>query len=67
MAAIARSHGSVSAVQPQPRARHADEIWSGTPTAPWGSGRLPSALLADDPQRTLFRTFVRRAARIEVD
>ena len=67
MASIAHIHGPVPAVQPQPRARHAAEVWAGTPTAPWGSGRLPRTLVADDPRRMLFRTLLRRAEGVAVD
>lgn len=67
MTSIAHTYRPVPAVQPQPRARHANEVWTGTPTAPWGSGRLPRALVADDPRRTLFRTLLRRAEAVTVD
>ena len=66
MTSFTHTYGPVAAVQPQPRARHADEVWAGTPTAPWGSGRIPSGLLANDPRRTLFRTLLRRAEGVRV-
>jgi hypothetical protein len=53
--------GRPSAIQPQPRRRHANEVWVGTPTRPWGSRRLPATLLADGPRRTTFRDLLRRA------
>lgn len=59
--------GPVSAVRPQPRRRHADEAWVGTPTAPWGSLRLPSVLQADDHRRTLYRTLLRHSEGVAVE
>jgi hypothetical protein len=59
--------GPVSAIGPQPRRRHENEVWAGTPTAPWGSRRLPRTLLAGDPRRTLFRTLLRRAEGVPVE
>ena len=58
--------GPVSAVRPQPRRRHADEVWVHAPTAPWGSRRLPPTLRAGDPRRTLFRSLLRRAEGVPV-
>lgn len=59
--------GPASAIRPQPRGRHATEIWVGTPARPWGSRRLPRTLCASDPRRTLFRTLLRRAEGVEVE
>lgn len=59
--------GPVSAVGPQPRRRHADEVWVPTPTMPWGSRRLPQQLDAGDPRRTLFRSLLRRSEGVTVD
>ena len=59
--------GPVSAVRPQPRRRHADEVWVGAPTAPWGSRRLPSVLEADDHRRTLFGTLLRHSEGVPVE
>jgi hypothetical protein len=59
--------GPVSAVQPQPRRRHADEIWVITPTAPWGSRRLPRSLAAGNHRRTLFRALLRHSEGVPVE
>ncbi len=56
----------VSAVRPQPRRRHRNEVWARTPTAPWGLRRLPRTLLAGDPRRTLYRSLLRRAEGVPV-
>lgn len=56
----------VSAVQPQPRRHHENDVWVHTPTAPWGSRRLPRALLAGDQRRTLFRTLLRHSEGVPV-
>jgi len=57
----------VSAVQPQPRRHHQSEVWTHTPTAPWGSRRLPRTLLAGDQRRTLFRTLLRHSEGVPVE
>jgi hypothetical protein len=59
--------GPVSAVRQQPRSRHADEVWVHTPTAPWGSRRLPRTLLAGDRRRTLVRSLLRRSEGVPVE
>lgn len=56
----------VSAVRPQPRRRHENEVWVHAPTAPWGSRRLPRTLLAGDRRRTLCRSLLRRAEGVPV-
>lgn len=56
----------VSAVRPQPRRRHENEVWVHAPTAPWGSRRLPPTLLAGGPRRTLYRSLLRRAEGVPV-
>ena len=58
--------GPISALGPQPRRMHENEVWAGTPTRPWGSRRMPRTLHAGDPRRTLFRTLLRRAEGVEV-
>jgi hypothetical protein len=57
----------VSAVQPQPRRHHQNEVWIHTPTVPWGSRRLPRTLLAGDQRRTLFRTLLRYSEGVPVE
>lgn len=59
--------GPISAIGPQPRRLHENELWVGTPTAPWRSPKLPRTLLAGDPRRTLFRTLLRRAEGVPVE
>ena len=59
--------GPVSAIRPQPRRLHENEVWVHAPTAPWGSHRLPHRLLAGDPRRTLFRELLRRAEGVSVE
>lgn len=59
--------GPISAIGPQPRRRHEDEVWVGTPTRPWGSRRLPRTLLAGDGRRVLFREMLRRAEGVPVE
>ena len=56
-----------SAVQPQPRRRHQNEVWVHTPTVPWGSHRLPRTLLAGDQRRTLLRTLLRHSEGVPVE
>jgi hypothetical protein len=63
---VGTRRGLVSALGPQPRRMHENEVWVGTPTRPWGSRRLPPTLHAGDPRRTLFRTLLRRAEGVEV-
>lgn len=58
--------GPISAIRPQPRRHREDELWVGTPTAPWGSRRLPRTLLADGPRRTTFRELLRCAEGVHV-
>jgi hypothetical protein len=58
--------GPISALGPQPRRIHENEVRVGTPTRPWGSRRLPRTLHAGDTRRTLFRTLLRRAEGVEV-
>lgn len=55
-----------SAVRPQPRRHHGDEVWAHTPTPPWGLRRLPRTLRAGDPRRTLFRSLLRRPEGVPV-
>lgn len=57
--------GRASALGAQPRRLHASEVRVGVPTRPWGSRRLPPAVEAADPRRTLFRTLLRRAEGVE--
>lgn len=59
--------GPISAIRPQPRRQHENEVWVGTPTSPWGARKLPSTLFAGDPRRTLFRTLLRRAEGVSVE
>jgi hypothetical protein len=56
----------VPAVRPQPLGHHRAEVRAHTPTAPWGSRRLPRTLLPDDPRRTLYRSLLRRAEGVPV-
>ncbi len=67
MSSLSHSYEPVSAVRPQPRSRHATEVWVGTPTAPWGSRGLPRTLLAGDPRRVLCRTLLRRSEGVPVE
>ncbi len=64
---VGTRRGPVSAIRPQPRRRHENEVWVHTPTSPWGSRRLPRTLLAGDPRRTLFRSLLRRAEGVPVE
>lgn len=59
--------GPISAIRPQPRRRHENEVRAGLPTPPWGSRKLPARLLAEDRRRTLFRTLLRRAEGVPVE
>lgn len=59
--------GPISAIGPQPRRMHENEVWVGTPTRPWGSRRLPQTLRAGDRRRTLFRELLRRAEGVPVE
>lgn len=59
--------GPISAIGPQPRRMHENEVWVGTPTRPWGSRRLPRTLRAGDPRRVLFRELLRRAEGVPVE
>lgn len=63
---VGTRRGSIPAIGPQPRGRHASEVWAGTPTEPWRSRRLPATVLADGPRRTLFRMLLRRAEGVPV-
>ncbi|HEU5373629.1 MAG TPA: hypothetical protein VFU51_14670 [Gaiellaceae bacterium] len=58
--------GPVSAIAPQPRKLHENEVRVGAPSPPWRSRRLPATLLAGDPRRTLFRTLLRRSEGVPV-
>ncbi len=58
--------GPVSAIRPQPRHAHENEVWVHTPTRPWDSRRLPRALDADGPRRTLFRELLRCSEGVPV-
>lgn len=58
--------GPLSAIQPQPRQRHVDEVRAGAPTRPWGSRRLPATLLANGPRRTTFRDLLRSSEGVPV-
>jgi hypothetical protein len=59
--------GPNSAIGPQPRRRHENEVRAGTRTPPWGSRRLPRTLLAGSRRRTLFRELLRRAEGVPVE
>lgn len=59
--------GPVSAIGSQPRRCREIELRAGTPTAPWGSRRLPRTLFADDAHRTRFRSLLRRAEGVPVE
>lgn len=67
MSYLSHVYGPVSAIRPQPRHRHDVEAWTGTPTSPWGSHRLPRTLLASDRRRTLFRTLLRHSEGVPVE
>jgi hypothetical protein len=64
---VGTRRGPISAIGRRPRRRHEDELRVGAPTSPWKSGRLPRALAAGDPRRTLFRTLLRRAEGVPVE
>lgn len=59
--------GPISAIGPQPRRRHGNEVWVHAPTAPWGARRLPRTLSAADRRRTLFRELLRRSEGVPVE
>lgn len=59
--------GPLSAIRPQPRRHHENELWVGTPTRPWGSRRLPATLDAGPARRLLFRSLLRQAEGVPVE
>lgn len=64
--AVEVGRGPAPATRPQPRRRHAAEVRAATPTRPWGSRRLPRALVAGGRRGLLFRELLRRAEGVPV-
>jgi len=58
---IGTHRGPISAIGSRPHRLHDNEVRVHTPTAPWGSRRLPRTLAASDPHRTLFRDLLRHS------
>jgi len=58
--------GPISAIGPQLHHWHDNEVWAHTPTAPWGSRRLPRTLEANGPGRVVFRELLRRSEGVPI-